>query len=337
MADIEQFTEEQAQKLLEETYTNNGNPPATDVVESTPALEEAPAETTTEVAEATDTATPVETAAPVEDANNPYSWVDSIPDEALRNKVVEQIQAKLQADHAAKSQTGRAKALQQKLLESERRISTSRPQGKPAAPAEPATLTTPEGWLNLAKNDPELAEAIEARVKSEINAAVGSVRGELQELRQTHIIPQEERNREQYVEHERQQLKALVPNYEQVVNSREYANWLENHASNSTRHMAMTSNDHRDAIAALQLYANDMVALGYYKPPVSAAPVSAAATTTEQADKIAASRAAKASATVVIPSAPLAPVASSKTGPINAEDAQKILEDTWNKILAKKT
>lgn len=340
----EQFTEEQAQKLLEETMLGTAapaptpepvEPPASTPVEPVESVE--PVEPVTPT-EPTEPATPAKPEKEGEQPTDPYAWINDIP-ESVRDKVISEINEKFQFKHQADSNKGRLKAFQQKLLEAQQQLAV---HGRPASPAkeQPAPAdrrppSTPEGWNELIKSDPELAKAIEARVSSEIESAVQSVKAEFQELKKTAIAPLYDLQTQQYVEQQRQELERMVPNVHQVIASPEYQDWLNNAAPEGLRNLALRSVNAADAVAVLRAYRDDMIAMygNQEQPnPVAAAP------DTSKADKVAAERAAKLQTpTVVPPAAPLAPVQGNNKGPMTADAAQALFEAEYKKLMSKKT
>lgn len=352
MADIEQFTEEQAQKLLEESYPG-AKPEVVSTTPPIPALE-TPAEpekteveqeapkgpaAATEVEGATGATGTAEPAKP--DATKPpavaednYKWLEALPEDA-RERVQAEIDRRLQVEHQERSSRGRIAAYQKQILEAQRKIA-NQPATQPA-PAERQTPQTPENWQEVVKSDPELAKAIEAHVKSEVESAVQSVRTDLQELRKTAIDPLYENQEQQYVETQRQELERMVPNVHEVISSPQYAEWLKS-ASQGIRNLALTSTDAQDAIVVLRQYADDMVRTGRARPqpaPSTVTPPTSVDTT--EADKIAAERDRKLKAQTVVPSAPIAPVAGTRNGPVTSEDAEKIFLEAYNKFMKPKT
>lgn len=329
----ENITIEQAEALLNESFAklqNQEPKPATQVVEPTPAPSPTPEPTPTPEIMPAEPATPVEPAEGVTpppavetstpstpSPDNPYAWVDALPDD-IKQKVIGEINERFKHEHQARSDAGRVKALQRKLLEQEKNAAQRKPATEPA-PAE-RQPSTPESWQSLAKGDPELAEAIEARVKSDIDAAVSSIKNEIQERMKQDVAPLHEQRVIAYREAQFNELKKMVPNVEDVIGSREYAAWLQNDATDNLRHIAATSMDARDALFVLQAYANDMHRMGLDKPPV--APPAPAAHT--KADDIAAARQQQLQTQTPKPAVQVAPVGTGKTanGPMTKEDAE---------------
>jgi hypothetical protein len=347
----EEIGYDEAQKLLEDSYNSisKNEAPATPPAPTEPVVVEEP--TTPPVEPSAPPANPTQPTPPdpthhepprEQPANqpapqeDPYAWVESLPEET-RAKVIQEIQAKLTYEHQFRSNNGRIRNLQQKLLEAQKQISESRPATKPAT-AERQPPSTPEGWQELMKNEPDLAAAIEARVKSEIESAVGSVKSELQEFKKTAVDPLHEHQREQYVEHQRNELKRLVPNYEQVVSDPNYPRWLETVASPGMRHLALHSVEASDAYTVMQQYANDMVRMGIYKPAPAATPAAPppAPQNNEAADKLAAARAAKLNSPPPTSQTPIAPVGGPTKAEITVEEGQAMLEKIWAELNPKR-
>lgn len=344
----ENLTVEQAEALLNETFnslqkqepvgTMQAIVPTEQVVETTtpaPVVEETPAvveetpqpeATTAAPAPAASETTPTPSSEPA----NPYAWVEALPDE-VKQKVILEINERYKHEHQARSDAGRVKALQRKLLEQEQRAAQAKQPASQPAPAG-SQPTTPESWQSLAKGDPELAEAIEARVKSEIETAVGSVRNELQEMKKLAVDPLHEQNAQEYRQAQYQELKRIVPNVDEVIRSREYNTWLENDASDGIRELARRSLDHRDAVNVLRAYAADMQAMGYDRVP----PAPAAAAATTNADAIAEARNKQLQSPAPRTTVSVAPVASlNANGPMTKDDAQAYFDQVVAKLMKK--
>lgn len=359
MAEPENFTAEQAQALLEEVMGKTPDTATTVVVPAdtahapvpvvpetpiVPVVEEKKEPAATVVPAAVTEVKPAETpavvpAAPVTTVTtDPYAWVNEIP-EALRDKVVKEIQARQQTEHRNRSDSGRIAALQRKLGDVERER-TRPPAVKPAPAAQPKP--TPEGWTEVVKSDPELAKAVEARVKSEVDTAVDAVKAEIQELRETAVEPLHENERQRYLTQEREALKRVVHNYEEVTGSPVYREWLDNYAAPGVRKLAYDSVDHRDAIFVLQNYAQFMTANGYgeapkapvvEKKPDTQAPVVPVVSDTSAADKIEAARAAALKTPSVVPASTPMLSGGGTNGPVRAGDeAERIFLESYNKI-----
>lgn len=337
---METFTQEEAQKLLEESYKSfaSGEPIAAAPAEPAKEPEVVEPEPAVEVVAEAEPAKEKEPVAVVEpekkEPDDPYAWVKEIP-ESVRQKVMDEINTKIGLEHRIRSDDGRVRAHQEKILKLNRTIAEL--QQRPVDTKKPATAdgqVTPEAWQQIVKSDPELAAAFEARVKSEVESAVGSLRNELQEFKRTAVDPLYEHTSQQYVEEQKHTLRQMVPNYEQVVASPEYSDWLNNYASDGIRRLALTSTDANDAINVLRYYANDMVAMGKAPPPQQHAPVQATPpVSSEAADKIAATRAEKLATPVPVQK----PVAIAPTGnpakkDFTKEEAAVIFAEEWKKL-----
>lgn len=330
------ITTDQAQTLFEDSYKaiKSGETPTTTTVVEEPAPAEAVEETPTESPEVAEVPEKKEEA-PVAESTptdaDPYAWLKEVP-ETLRQKVMEEINTKLRLEHRVRSDDGRVRAHQEKVLKLQRMLAEA--QHRPAASAQSATAANqvPEAWQQIVKSDPELAAAFEARVKQEVDSAVGSVRNELQEFKRTAVEPLYEHNSQQYVEEQKQTLRSMVPNYEQVVASPEYNDWLNNYASEGIRRLALTSLDAQDAYNVLRYYANDMVAMG--KAPTSQQPTTVQqAPTSEAADKIAAERAGRLAATPPAQrTVPIAPTGNPAKTDFTRDEAEAIFAEEWKKL-----
>lgn len=340
---MENLTAEQAEKLFEDSYKaikgNETPPAAAEPVEPEVPAEPAPAEPAVEtptepVKEKEAAPAPAEPTKPEDKpTDDPYAWLKDVPEE-LRQKVMEQINTKLQLEHRVRSDDGRVKAHQEKVLKLQRQIAEL--QQRPTATKQPAPAerqVTPEAWQQIVKSDPELAAAFEARVKQEVDSAVGSIRNELQEFKRTAVEPLYEHSSQQYVEEQKHTLRQMVPNYEQVVASPEYSDWLTNYASEGIRRLALTSTDANDAVNVLRFYANDMIAMGKAPPPQQHAPVQAATPVNDAADKIAAARTEKLAA---VPPAnkpvAIAPTGNNAKRDFTKDEAEALFVEEWKKL-----
>lgn len=343
MADTENFTPEQAQALLEESFkaiNENTAPPTAEV--PAPTEPEVAAEAPAEVTPAPEATTPeVETPAPEkpEKGDDAYSWVKEIP-EGLREKVEAEIKGRADAFQQWSSNNGRIRAMNQQLLELKREIAKqSRPPAETPAPAERASPATPEGWTTLKKDDPELATAIEARINAEVEAAVGPLKDKLQEVQKSGDALFEDRQ-QQVIDSERETLRAHVPNYEQVANDPYFKNWLTNIASDRMKDMAINSYYAADAMSVLREYANDMVRYGFVKneapavetPSEPAKPV----VDTSAADRVVEERNRKAGASTVVKQSTVTPTrAVDLKGPVREDERDAIFQEAWNKLHSK--
>jgi len=349
MSDNTVVSMDEAEKMFAESYTAISKGEALPALEAAaPTPDPTPEPTQVPVEEKKEEeAAPPEPAQPEPEKNgeekkpepapakpDPYDWLKDVP-ESLRDKVQAEINARAQLEHRVKSDDGRVRGMQEKLLAAQRKLSqitTSPTASKPPAPADQPS--TPEGWKEIIKSDPELAKAIEGMVQARVEAAVRPVEDKFQELHKTAIDPLYERQQQQYAENQWNELTRMVPNVQEVVTSEAYSNWLEKHASPGIRYLATTSLEATDAIAVLQAYANDMINLGYAKRPDPPAPATQPVDTSA-ADKIEAERKAKLAATTPTSGPPIAPVPGKGNGPLTVDDAQKILEEEYRKLMKK--
>lgn len=335
---MENLPLDQAEELFKDAFKaikDNEPLPAAEAPEEPAAVEEeVPSEPADEPAPAEPVVAeqPAQETPPVVDSD-PYAWLKDVP-ETLRQKVMEQINTKLQLEHRVRSDDGRVKAHQEKVLRLQRQIAEL--QQRPTATKQPAPAerqVTPEAWQQIVNSDPELAAAFEARVKQEVDSAVGSIRNELQEFKRTAVEPLYEHSSQQYVEEQKHTLRQMVPNYEQVVASPEYSDWLTNYASEGIRRLALTSTDANDAVNVLRFYANDMIAMGKAPPPQQHAPVQAAPPVNDAADKIAAARTEKLAA---VPPAnktvAIAPTGNNAKRDFTKDEAEALFVEEWKKL-----
>jgi len=346
----ENISVDDAQKLLEESFAS--------FQKDAPPLQIAPQEpepaATPEPAEVVDTATePVEKAptkeepeattpteeppAKPEKSADKYAWVEKVPED-VRAHVLEEINQRAAAYQQWASNNGRISSMQKKILELTREL-TSRTPAETPAPARPAP-TTPEGWATLNKDDPELASAVEARIKAEVEAAVGPLKDALQEVRKSGDALYEY-NHQQYVEEQRAALSAQVSNYEEVVTSDSFKHWVMNIAPEAIRNTALHSVEAKDAIGVLRYYADDMIRLGYAQPSTQQPPTQASAASSlaptpssSTVDKIVEERGRKAGAPTVVKSPPALSARGpiDPKGPVRKEDADAIFLEAWKSL-----
>jgi hypothetical protein len=368
MAEQENYTEEQAQKLLEEFMTGKAEPargtptpepavtpPAQDVKPEDKKEEEAPKEEQKQ--EVIPTPEPENKDAPPKqdekkeepkkeqksppEKDDPYAWIKDVP-EALQERVLKEIQDKMQLKHRVDSDDGRVRSMQQKLLEANRVISELKvsPRKDSAATASPPPKT-PEKWTQLAKDDPEMADAIEARVKSEVDAAVTSVKEDIAEFKKSAVDPLYEHEQQQYVAHEQAALEKAVPNYREVVSDPHFNMWLNTVAHKDVAEKALKSQNHLDAIDVLKAYSADMIRLGLASPPQEqkATPTTTPKepANTAEADKVEAERQKKLSATADVKDRTPALGGQGKKTQFTVEEADEELARIWAEMKKKKT
>src|SRR5690606_7028092 len=122
MADPTEISVEDAENFLQDDFNKlSGKPPVEAPAEpAEPA--EAPAETP-EVAEPKEgeeqAAAPEESATPAapEAQPNPYDWIEKIEDKEVKDKIIGEIQARMQAEHRIRSDNGRVAAFQRQARE----------------------------------------------------------------------------------------------------------------------------------------------------------------------------------------------------------------------------
>lgn len=311
--DNTQITTEEADRMLLEAFNE------TAPLEEAPPVEVATPEAVEEVQEA---GTPEEIPAPVQD-----DWISQIPD-TLRDKVKEQLDKLAAAEQRIRSDDGRVAAFQRKadtLALKLQELSKLKPQETTAAIPPPI----PEKWKEVADNDPELAAAIEARVKAEI-----------QEFKDTHLKPlvqrqetQDELARVDRVTHETQLLERAIPNAREMASTPMFRGWLENEASPSIKAAFEHSLDHRDYITVFNQFALDMINTGRVAPedaPLQAAPAATTqAVSPQKALEIAEQRARKLAAGPVVGRGVITPATIDPNKPITIEEAEAILRELY--------
>lgn len=262
----ENFTVEDADKLLLETLSKGA-----------PTKEDAPIEENVEDVEATapDTEETVEPAEEVRETQTPANsddWLSGLSED-VRGKVSEKLELLAKAEQRIRSDDGRVRAFQKQAEDLKAKLmqlsAQNTPQQQTAAP------TTPEEWQQLIEHDPVLAKAIEGQLEARVKA-------EIQELRRTTIDPlvavQEsyrQAGREELVQRERAKLEQIVPDAFSIIQQPMFQGWLDNEASPIMKRMVTESEDHRDYVAVFNQFAIDMINSGRITPdaPTESQPV----------------------------------------------------------------
>jgi len=275
-------------------------------------------------------------------------WAKDLPRE-VQEKVLSIAQEAQYHQQRWRSDIGRQSALQNKLTEARRELARLSSQVKrPQEDSDLAAATkgdhskSLEEWNQIIEADPNLARAIDLRIKAEVNQAKTEIARQVD----ANIDPLYQHNAQAFVEEQNRILHEVVPNVDEVLQSPVYNYWINNRAAPGIRQLATTSIDASDAINVLRVYAqeasgvfNEMVARGMIPNPQqvstqSAQPVQQQTTTqvdTSVADKVAKNREQKVHAAPVVPTAPVtAPTTSMATTLANSKPGQSIdLDDEY--------
>lgn len=275
-------------------------------------------------------------------------WAKDLPRE-VQEKVLSIAQEAQYHQQRWRSDIGRQSALQNKLTEARRELARLSSQVKrPQEDSDLAAATkgdhskSLEEWNQIIEADPNLARAIDLRIKAEVNQAKTEIARQVD----ANIDPLYQHNAQAFVEEQNRILHEAVPNVDEVLQSPVYNYWINNRAAPGIRQLATTSIDASDAINVLRVYAqeasgvfNEMVARGMIPNPQqvstqSAQPVQQQTTTqvdTSVADKVAKNREQKVHAAPVVPTAPVtAPTTSMATTLANSKPGQSIdLDDEY--------
>ena len=275
-------------------------------------------------------------------------WAKDLPRE-VQEKVLSIAQEAQYHQQRWRSDIGRQSALQNKLTEARRELARLSSQVKrPQEDSDLAAATkgdhskSLEEWNQIIEADPNLARAIDLRIKAEVNQAKTEIARQVD----ANIDPLYQHNAQAFVEEQNRILHETVPNVDEVLQSPVYNYWINNRAAPGIRQLATTSIDASDAINVLRVYAqeasgvfNEMVARGMIPNPQqvstqSAQPVQQQTTTqvdTSVADKVAKNREQKVHAAPVVPTAPVtAPTTSMATTLANSKPGQSIdLDDEY--------
>jgi len=289
-------------------------------------------------------------------------WAKDLPRE-VQEKVLSIAQEAQYHQQRWRSDIGRQSALQNKLTEARRELARLSSQVRTpqedtdlAAAAKGDHSKSLEEWNQIIEADPNLARAIDLRIKAEVSQAKTEIARQVD----ANIDPLYQHNAQAFVEEQNRILHEAVPNVDQVLQSPVYNFWINNRAAPGIRQLATTSTDASDAINVLRVYAqeapsvfNEMVSSGLIPAPqqgqVQAQPAQPAqqqTVDTSVADKVAKVREQKVHAAPVVPVAPVAApttsmattLANSKPGQaIDLEDAyvQRALEEAYNQYKRK--
>ena len=343
--DAEKLLSQSWGKSVEDVKKIDLSAPVADPVPEPEKVEPTPAPTETATQEPVAQSTPPN---PTPDQpTDPYAWLQKIEDEELRNKIGEEIRAKLDAEHRFRSANGRVSAFQHKALELQRQLAEATlnraRNSPPSDSAAPSTPKTAKEWEALIETDPDLAKAVDARFDSKLQEIEQRFQKQFGTLKESTIDPLYEHQSIQYLQREQELLLQAVPNYQEVVTSEPYKMWLNN-LSPSMRSAVDTCQNHQDAVRYLRMFAYDLQASGMVPPPPQqAAPVpakpsttQAAPLTTEQADKLQKDREARLTTPAVTTSVPTPVPATAHKNEISLEDAEALLEKYWEESAKKR-
>jgi len=259
-------------------------------------------------------------------------WLVKIEDATLRERVQAEIQRAQQLEHRIKSDDGRVAAFQRKADELKRELQEMRRQ--PVVPEQPAGIQgVPEEWKPVIENDPLLAKAVEALIRSEKEA----LRKEFKETQAAVIKPLEDDRKQQQIEHEIEQLAKHVPDWKELRETEMFKGWLEYEASPILQQAWNSSYNHRDILAVYNAFAVDMIGSGRVSSPAPAeaahvpAPVD-----TSRADNIAADRERKLQQTPIASRENVLPHPPASKGPmtvpggvVSGEDAEALFKSLF--------
>lgn len=234
-----QLSEAEEDKLFDETYNTKlglqTEPPVVPEPAPAPVEEEEPTP---------DTAAPsslgTEDAAPVqkeETPTDPNAWMKDIPDEA-RNRYIKEMQD-------FKANASRNAALQRHLEVARRELDMLKKAKEEPKPQ----IKKLDKWEALSETDKELALSVEERIAD----AVAQAKEDLKKELQARVAPIEDRAYEAQIINELHLLKQAVPNYEDVVRTSHFHDWLTMQ-SPMVRQKYEESTDHRDALDIMRLY-----------------------------------------------------------------------------------
>jgi hypothetical protein len=160
-------------------------------------------------------------------------------------------------EHRLKSEQGRQAALQRQLAEARAQQAT-----KPTQPEKPKEPVKVDGWDDLREQDPALAKLIEQREQALLQRLEQEYNQKLEQA----VAPLHERQFQEYAERERNTLKEWVPNLEEIIQSKFYADWFDEQMPEIQK-LAQRGNA-QDCMFVLQKYDHDMaLRYGRQEPP----------------------------------------------------------------------
>lgn len=323
--DNNQISVEDADKLLMEAFGKT-EPVVEEEAPLAPEPVEAPA--TPEPVTPETPAAPVAPEAPTALVVPAEDWLPEVP-ETVRDKVQDTIKKLADAEQRLRSDDGRVRAYQRQADELKAKLlEIQKPQATPAAPSVPST---PEEWQKVIDHDPVLAKAIEDRLESK-----------LQEFKKANIEPitqrqltQDEIRQSDEVARERELLVETIPEAFEIVKTDMFKGWLEHEAPPAVKHAMLNSNDHRDHVAGLNLFAMTMINSGRVEAsPAQGAVASPPAQVIDpaRAATIAASRDRRSEASPIHGRTPPPAVGvPDKNKPLTLEEAEAILLESYTK------
>lgn len=286
--------------------------------------------------------------------NNPNDWVSTVSDEALRSRIIELINDRNSIAHKYNSDRPRLDNARKTVQQLQQRLAaleaSSQAQGNPShaqtPPAAskthgeaPVPATLPPEWSKVAKDDPELAAAVEKLLETRLNQQAEQLSRVAEQRVQAAVAPYAQYHADDATQREFARLEQYVPNVRAVVSSPQYREWLEYYAPPAIQKMASDSTTAEDAIAVLQnfdYYARQRWGTTQQAPTAQsneATPAQPASSTTAVADRLAQDAARRAATAVNPTSHQLAPAAptSANAKPPTDEELNKIMQAEFKK------
>lgn len=206
-----------------------------------------------EVPAAPEAAPETQTPSPRVAPRDPYSWIESLPEE--QREMAERLK------HTALSDRGRVSALTRKLDETNTELARARSAQVAPAPEDvsaPNAQQLPESIQKLQEDYPELGKQLvdifndrEAALKQEISAQIDPIK----EARDADARAADQA----LIEREAAEIfktEETGTYWKDVVRSEDFTNWLDTQPT-FIQNTARTSNDPQDGIDVLRLYEND--------------------------------------------------------------------------------
>lgn len=124
--------------------------------------------------------------------------------------------------HKFQSNNGRIQAFQRQIDDLNAQISQQANSGKSQAQNQEDLAQEINGssWEELVEDMPDVAQAIESRLKQEVERSLSSIQQKIQ--------PWEERLQREALDNEIAALKSRHPDFEEIRDSQEFAEWLDN-------------------------------------------------------------------------------------------------------------
>lgn len=229
------------------------------------------------------------------------SWIKDLPDD-LKAKVVKLEEERRLNSQQYRSNAGRISAYQRTIAQLKSEL--ARVPLQTTIPA--AKLETDEDFKTLAENDPKFAAYLKKTLERAMNQASQETAKAVDARLKATFEPMFQAQQDEYKQEQRAFLESEIPEVDKIVNSDSFQNWFKKEAEDGNSEVIrMLDSPHaHHVIKAMRLYDVETGSNSFATPyvpyaqvvakPVAQVPVTPpVVSVTEQANKIAAARAAK--------------------------------------------